>query len=393
MFYCGIDIAKQKHEACIIDSEGDALGESLPFDNSANGCDKLVARLVKLGIDQSDLVIGMEATGHYWLCVHEYLSDAGFDVRVINPLSSEAFRNLYIRKTKNDSRDSFIIAQVMRFGEYAQTALADEDIIGLRQLTRFRMTLVQHVGDCKRRIIALLDMTFPEFEKLFSDMFGKSGKVLLEACPLPEDLEAISTRKLTNLLATASHGRFGKDKAVVIKQAAADTFGVGLALDSFAFQIQLLLQQLSFTEDQLHQLDDKIHAVLEKLNSPITTIPGIGPTTGAAILAEIGDIHRFASAPQLVAFAGLDAKVNQSGEFSASQSHISKRGSPYLRHAIWLSATVAARCDPTMKAFYAQLRARGKHHSVAIGAVARKMCNLIFAILSQNHPFLPAPPP
>jgi transposase len=392
MFYCGIDIAKRKHEAGVIDTEGKPLGQSLSFDNSAAGCGKLIALLEKLGIAVDNLIIGMEATGHYWLCVHEFLQSAGWDVRVINPLSSEAFRNLYIRKTKNDSKDSFIIAQVMRFGEYAQTALAGEDIIALRQLTRFRRCLIETCGDCKRRIISLPDFTFPEFETFFSDMFGKSGKALLQACPLPEGLEAVSTRKLTNLLEKVSHGRHGRDKALAIKQAAADSFGVGLACDTFAFQIQLLLQQLNFIENQLAQLDVKIDTLLEKLDSPITTIPGIGNTLGAAILAEVGDIRRFDSASQLVAFAGLDARVSQSGEFTGTQNHISKRGSPYLRYAIWLAASRAAFCDSTMSAHYQQLRARGKHHLVAIGSVARKMCNLIFAILSQNRPFQPTPP-
>jgi len=392
MFYCGIDIAKRRHEASVIDAEGKLVGQSLPFDNSAVGCQKLIGLLDKLGITVDNLVIGMEATGHYWLCVHEFLLSAGWDVRVINPLSSEAFRNLYIRKTKNDSKDSFIIAQVMRFGEYAQTALASEDIIALRQLTRFHRCLIETCSDCKRRIISLLDFTFPEFETFFSDLFGKSGKALLEACPLPEDLEAISTRKLTMLLERASRGRHGKEKALTIKQAATDSFGIGLATDTFAFQIQLLLQQLDFTEKQLAELDAKVDALLLKLDSPITTIPGIGNTLGAAILAEIGDIHRFDSAAQLVAFAGLDSRVSQSGEFTGTQNHISKRGSPYLRRAIWLAASRAAFCDPTMSTHYQQLRSRGKHHLVAVGSVARKMCNLIFAILSQNRPFLPATP-
>ena len=166
MFYVGIDIAKQNHEASIIDSNGKLLDKSISFSNSQVGCDKLIALLERFKADTSNTVIGMEATGHYWVSLYSYLLDLGFSVNVINPIQSDAFRKMYIRQTKNDSKDSFIIAQIMRFGEFSTTSLADEDILALRQLSRYRLALVDECSDWKRKCIALLDQVFPEYSKL-----------------------------------------------------------------------------------------------------------------------------------------------------------------------------------------------------------------------------------
>lgn len=392
MFYCGIDIAKYKHEASVIDTNGKSLLDSISFANDKQGCEKIIAVFQKFEISPADVIIGMEATGHYWLSVYAFFLELGYNVKVINPIQSEAFRKMYIRQTKNDSKDSYIIAQIMRFGEYSATSLSEENIIALRQLSRYRLALVDACGDCKRRVIALLDQVFPEYDKLFSDTFGSSSTELLLNCPTPEDMLAISTRKLTNILNKASRGRLGKEKAEEIKAAAKDTFGVAFAKDAFSFQIKQLIRQIVFTEKQLSELEEQIAELLHQTNQYITTITGIGDVLGAIIVSEIGDINRFERPNQLVAFAGLDVNVKQSGEFSGSKNKISKRGSPYLRRAIWLAANRAAFCDPILSEYYQSLKTRGKHHLTAVGAVARKLCNIIFVILKENRPYQPTPP-
>jgi transposase len=392
MFYCGIDIAKFKHEASVVDSEGKALLDSISFANSKEGCEKVLALFQKLGVTSKTVVIGMEATGHYWLSVYEYLTELEYDVKVINPIQSEAFRKMYIRQTKNDSKDSFIIAQIMRFGHYSATTLADENIIALRQLSRYRLALVDSCGDCKRRIIALLDQVFPEYAKQFSDTFGVASTELLLNCPTPEDMLEISTKKLTALLKNSSKGHFGEVKAKELKSIAKSSFGVSFAKDAFSFQIKQLADQLCFIESQITELESEISSLLHQTNQVITTIPGIGETLGAIIVSEIGDIHRFDTPGKLVAFAGLDVKVNQSGEFVGTKNKISKRGSPYLRRAIWLAAQRAAFCDPILSEYYQSLKARGKHHLTAVGAVSRKMCNIIFVILRENRTYEATPP-
>jgi transposase len=392
LFYAGIDIAKSKHEASVINPDGELLLDSISFANTQKGCERLLTLFVKFDIPKEDVIIGMEATGHYWLSVYAFFLELGYDVKVINPIQSDAFRKMYIRQTKNDSKDSFIIAQIMRFGQYSTTQLADEDMLALKQLSRYRVSLMGECGDCKRRVIALLDQVFPEYDKLFSDTFGAASKELLLQCQSPEDLLAISTRKLTTLLTKASKGRFAAEKSQQLKDAAKTSFGITFAKEAFSFQIKQLIEQICFIEKQLAALDKEISQMLRDIGSFITTIPGIGNVLGAAILGEIGDINRFDSPGKLVAFAGLDVTVKQSGEFSGTKNRMSKRGSPYLRRAIWLAASRAIFCDPILSEYYQSLKARGKHHSTAMGAVCRKMCNIIYTILKENRPYEPSPP-
>jgi transposase len=233
---------------------------------------------------------------------------------------------------------------------------------------------------------------FPEYEKLFSDTFGGASKELLLNYQTPEDLLEISSAKLASLLTKASKGKFKMSKAEQIRDAAAGSFGVSFAKKAFSFQIRQLIEQINFIEKQLDELDKEISSLLAQTNSVITTITGIGPVLGAAIIGEIGDISRFDSPRKLVAFAGLDASVSQSGEFSGTQGKLSKRGSPHLRRAIWMAASRACFCDPMLSEYYKSLRARNKHHLTAVSAVSRKMCNIIFTILKENRPYESIPP-
>jgi transposase len=269
LFYCGIDIAKYKHEASVIGADGKALFDSISFTNSKEGCEKVLALFQKLGITSETVLIGMEATGHYWLCVYEHFSNLGYNVEVFNPIHSEALRKMYLRPTKTDSKDSFVIAQVMRFGQYSSTTMSEENIVALRQLSRFRLALVDSCGDCKRRIIALLDQVFPEYGKLFSDTFGATSTELLLNCQTPEDMLEISTEKLTEMLKKSSKGRFKEAKAIEVKDAAKNSFGVSFAKDAFSFQIKQLMEQLVFIENQVADLEFKTRLYLMKLTKSL----------------------------------------------------------------------------------------------------------------------------
>ena len=391
MFYIGIDIAKHNHEASIIDSNGSLLCESISFSNSQKGCKKLIALLERFSIDADNCIIGIEATGHYWLSVYSYLFELGFNLKVINPIQSEAFRKMYIRQTKNDSKDSFIIAQIMRFGQFSSSSLSNENVMALRQLSRYRLFLVDDCSDWKRKVVCLLDQVFPEYGCLFSDTFGVTSKELLLHYPTPEDMLSISTTKLSNFISKCSHGRHGRAKAEEIQNAAQNSFGIKFAANAFSFQIKQMIEQIKFIENQLKELEKEITELLVQTNQVITTIPGIGNVLGAIIIGEIGDISRFESAAKLVAYAGLDVRINQSGQFIGTHMKISKKGSPYLRRAIWTAANRAAFVDPVLSEYYQSLQARGKHHLTAIGAVARKLCNIIFAVLRDDKPYIPMP--
>lgn len=387
MFYVGIDIAKNTHEVAILSESGELLGTTMKVANTIPGAEKLLKHLVTLGVTVDNAVIGMEATGHYWLAIYSYLVGREYTVKVINPIVTDAYRNMSVRKVKTDKIDAVVISKVLRMGEYKEAPTAGEQTLALRQLCRFRMFEVDSCSDLKRKSIALLDQIFPEYATLFSDTFGVTSREVLQNYTTPEALSQISNRKLTNFLDKASRGRFGKDKAMQIKDAAQNSFGITIATDAFAFQLRQLLEQIDFIEGQVEQLDAEISAYMSKTDSFITTIPGIGPVLGAIILSEVGDISRFEDGKKLVAYAGIDASVSQSGNFEGTQMHMSKRGSPYLRRALYTAAVVAAFHDPELSAYYLRLRQRGKHHGVAIGAIARKLCYIIFSVLSENRPF------
>ncbi len=388
MYYIGIDIAKKAHEVCFLDENGDVLdGNSFKIPNTLSGVDKLQSMLEKYGLTPQNSLVAMEATGHYWLVLYSWLLEQEFEIKVINPLVTDALRKMRVRKVKNDRIDAEIVAKVLMFGMYQETSVANDDTLALRQLCRYRLWQVQTCSDLKRKIIALLDQVFPEYEHLFSDVFGMTSKELLKQYTTPEEIASVHTRKLSNLLIQFSKGRFGKEKALEIKAVAGRSLGIRIAVDSFAFQIRQMLEQLEFVETQIATIDAKIGTYMAKLDSPVTTIPGVGPVYGAIILSELGDIHRFPGAKQIVSYAGIDATVHESGEFEGNQSRMSKRGSPYLRRAIWGAAFVASWSDPELKAYYQKLRQRGKPHRVAVGAVARKLCYILFAVLSENRPF------
>ena len=389
MFYIGIDIAKKNHEASIIDSSGKSLSKSISFPNSTKGIEKFNNFIAEFGVTTNNCIIGMEATGHYWISLFSYIIDLGFTCYVINPIQSDAFRKMYVRQTKNDSVDSFIIAQIMRFGEFSISNFSDENTFALRNLTRYRFALVDECSDWKRKLVAILDQVFPEYSSLFSNIYGVASKELLSKYPLPEDMLSIPAEELGNLLYECSKGRLGINKAEEIQSRARETFGIKFAKRSFSFQIKQIISQISFLEEQLKEIEIEISCLLEDICPVITTITGIGSVLGASIVSEIGNISRFERANQLVAYAGLDTRIKQSGDFSATNTKLSKRGSPYLRRSIWLAATVAAFKDPALSIYYQGLRARGKAHGTAIGAVARKLTNIIFAVLRDQKPYTP----
>ncbi|WP_336156558.1 IS110 family transposase [Fusobacterium polymorphum] len=389
MYYIGIDIAKRNHEVSIIDADGKSLSKSISIANSQKGLDDFNNYLSSFNVTSQNSIIGMESTGHYWLNLYSSLVNLNFNVFVINPIQTDAFRKMYIRKTKNDSKDSYIIAQIMRFGEFSSSSISDENIFAIRQLSRYRSSLVDECSNWKRKVITILDQVFPEYSDLFSDTFGVTSKELLSKYPLPENMLEVSTKELTSLLNKASKGRFGIEKAQEIKEYATKSFGISFAKETFSFQIKQIINQISFIESQLKELEEKITNILKTLNSEITTITGIGDILGASILGEIGDISRFEKASQLVAFAGLDVAINQSGEFTGTEMKITKRGSPYLRRSIWIAATVACFKDPALSVYYKKLIDRGKKHLTAVGAVARKMCNIIFSVLKNKKPYTP----
>lgn len=392
MFIVGIDIAKRNHEAIMIDQNGQIIGKPLSFSNSQAGYQKLMNFLRSNAGEDAQIAFGMEATGHYWLALYTHLRRDGFSVNVINAMQSDALREMYIRKTKNDTRDSFIIAEVIRFGRYCKTEVEDGDIYALRELCRQRFYIVDMISDLKRKVIALLDQIFPEYEKLFTDTFGASSLELLSEHTSPEEILALDTDDLVDLLAKASRGRLGLQKAEQIQLAARNSFGILLAQNTFALIVRQYIEQIKSFEKSIAAFDAEIERLLAPFDSKLDTITGIGSTLAAVILSEIGDIKRFDSPAKLAAFAGIDPSLKQSGDFTGSRAKMSKRGSPYLRRAIWLASVSAAFKDPAIHALYEKKIAEGKSHMTTMGHICRKLTSIIFAVMRDNKPYSPVMP-
>ena len=388
MYIVGIDIGKNHHEASIVSPEGKQIGRSLRFATTHKGADSLM-RFIFKNIGNSPCVFGMEATGHYWYPIYSFLKAKGYTICVINPIQSDSLRKMYIRQTKNDSIDSFLIAEVIRFGQFGTTSMADENILAMRQLCRYRDSVISSRTEIKLRIGTIMEQIFPEYEKQFSSLWVSTSMGILEKYLTPENIENAPIDELFEIIKDKSHNRLTKAKAISIKEAAADTFGIKIAQDAFSFQLKQLIDRMNFLDKQIEALDCQILEYYEKFDCYLHTIPGIGMIAAATILAEIGDINRFKSSSALVAFAGIDPTVRQSGEFSSTHNHMSKRGSPYLRHAIFLAATTCSFHNSPLNAYYKKKRDQGKHHLTATGAVARKLTTVIYAVLRDSKPYEP----
>lgn len=388
MYIIGIDIGKNHHEASIVSPEGKQIGHSLRFATTHKGADSLMSFIFN-NIGNSSCIFGMEATGHYWYPIYSFLKARGYTIYVINPIQSDSLRKMYIRQTKNDSIDSFLIAEVIRFGQFTTTSMADENILAMRQLCRYRDSVISSRTEIKLRISTIMEQIFPEYEKQFSSLWLSTSMGILEKYLTPENIENAPIDELFEIIKDKSHNKLTMKKAISIREAAADTFGIKIAQDAFSFQLKQLIDRMNFLDKQIEALDCQILEYYEKFDCYLHTIPGIGMIAAATILAEIGDINRFKSSSALVAFAGIDPTVRQSGEFSSTHNHMSKRGSPYLRHAIFLAATTCSFHNSPLNAYYKKKRDQGKHHLTATGAVARKLTTVIYAVLRDSKPYEP----
>lgn len=389
MVIVGIDIAKRIHNATIMSDQGDVLLRSFSFRNDMNGFTKLLSHIEKHSDTSDDVVVGMESTSHYWIALHDQFVKYDYSVFVINPIQSNALRNLNIRKNKSDPVDSILIADTVRYGRFSPSNILESNLLALRELTRQRFYLVDIGSDLKRKIWALVDQVFPEYESLFSDFFGSASCQILLRYPTPESLKRVRVSTLERILFEASNTAFGLEKAHQIKELASNSFGSTSIAESIGYLIKIQMAQLLEIRSRVKALDTEIKSQFKTLNSPITSIPGIGFILGAVIVSEIGDISRFNGASKLAAYAGIDPTIRQSGEYNSKRNHMSKRGSPYLRRALWLASGSAIYSDPALRQLYEKKRASGKSHMTTLGHICRKLLSIIYAVLRDDKPYEP----
>lgn len=385
MFLVGIDVAKDKHDCFICDSEGNVLKDVFTFSNDREGFNLLLSFMPT---SSENVKVGLEATGHYSLNLINFLIDNGYSPVVFNPLQINLFRKAHtLRKTKTDKIDAKLIALMLSSSDTKPHLDLSYHVTELKSLTRYRSRLKDQLARLKISLARIIEIVFPELEDCVYSINQKSTMALLHEFPSKELIANAHLTRLTNVLKDNSRGKYSKDKALEIRNVAINS--IGTSSDASSFELVQTIDMINFYSSKIDELDAKIKDIMIELESPILSIPGISYNLGSIILAEIVDINRFDTPAQLQAFAGLDPATHQSGKFIATGVSMVKRGSPYLRWAILNASRLIAMRDPCFKDYYQRKRNEGKHHFVALTHVAKKLIRVIFKLLKTNSQFSP----
>lgn len=390
MVYVGIDVAKDKHDCFILNSEGEVLADVFTIPNNMEGFNCLLQKIRLCSVPQDKIKVGFEATGHYSYNILGFLLDNGLPTYVLNPLHTNLYRkSLSLRKTKTDRVDARTIAAMLMsdvgLKPYTDSAYHNEE---LKSLTRYRFDKVKERAKLKSSIARLVCILFPELEKLVPTLHMASVYALLVEFPGAEQIAAAHLTHLKATLGTASKGRYNRDKAIEIRETA--RVSIGSVMPAKSLELRHTIRLIRELDTEIEEIEETIQSIMDELNSPITTIPGIGFRMGAMILAEVGDFSRFDSPDKVLAYAGLSPSTYQSGQLTNCYAHMEKRGSRYLRFAIFNAAKYVCHWDPTFAAYLAKKRAEGKHYNVAVSHAAKKLVRLICALEKSGEPYRPA---
>lgn len=388
-FCLGIDIGKYHHQATLIDQKQQVIGQSLRFDNSLAGFD-LLRQTIKKQLPKSAMIkVGMEATGHYYWHLKNYLFKNGFNqCHLFNPIVTQQLSKTNIRKVKNDKADSLLIAKlVSRQSDNQINIIAENnDLKQLKELTRFCEKLKSQKRFYQQELSVLMERICPEFQACFSHLFLKTPMAIIKHY----FLDKLKLEQLIKAAVKTSRGRLTTEKAQMIIEVLNNSLGKDFRHQYSTLQLKMLLESLDLVEKQIKEMKDQIEKKSQTFKEIeyLDSIPGISNYLASVILSEINDINKFERKEQLTAFAGLDASVKESGQYQRKQgNHISKRGSKYLRKQLYYAAKTAIIFDPELKAFYQKKKAQGKHYNVIIIAVARKILMRCFAVLKQKRPY------
>jgi transposase len=390
-YLCGIDVAKNKHVACVIDREGKLIVRSQSFTNDAEGFQRILDRLKAVG-GPAKVAIAMEATGHYWYSLHDFLSRHRYNVAVLNPIQTARQVTKGIRKTQTDRIDAHHIAVLLKNGEHRPALIPGELGMTCRQLTRLHQTMVHQQSRVKRILWSKIHPVWPEYEALFATPFCKTGRTLLNAAPTPQDVLAMPREELLNLIHKTSRGKYSDAQAAKVRQAAENSVGMHRGIESARASIRLLLAQLDALKPIREQLEGKIEALAGRLPDYLATLPGASPLSIVSLFGETEPFEAFTSPAKLIAFAGLDLVVSQSGEYQATRRHISKRGSPFLRHTLWAMAHRACYQEGDLRDYWLRRKGQGLKHLAAVTAVAIKLCPIVWRIMTDRRNYLPQRP-
>jgi transposase len=366
-----------------MNSDGEILIEKLTISNNLDGFESLYNSLMNFSDSLDNIKVGLEATGHYSNNILNFLTEKGFNIYLINPLQTNLYvKGQSLRKTKTDKLDAHVIATMLISDNLKPYIPVSYHISELKSLTRHRFRLVKENSKFKTSLVRLVDIVFPELPKIVSSVAQKSCLALLYELPSAKNISECNLTHLTHLLSDNSNKKFDREKAIQIRELAKKS--IGLNSNSVSFELKQTISIIQFLQQQIDDIEKRIKEILKELNSPILSIPGVSFKTAGSILAEIGDISRFDSPAKLLAFAGLDPSMYQSGKFFSTHSVMVKRGSKYLRFALMTAARMVCLNDATFNEFKNKKIAEGKHYMVTMGHVAKKLVRVIYYLLKTN---------
>ena len=392
MVCVGIDVAKDKHDCFILSSEGDVLADVFTIDNNLDGFETLLQRIHSCTRPTDSIKVGLEATGHYSYNILGFLLEKGLATFLINPLHTNLYRkSLSLRQTKTDRIDARTIASMLMsdvdLKSYTNTAYHNEE---LKSLTRYRFDKVRERAKLKQSVSRLVNILFPELETLVPTLHMASVYTMLSEFPGAKQIAGAHLTHFKAVLSDASKGRYDRDKAVEIRETARRS--IGSAMPAKSMELQHTIRLIRELDKEIDEIEAAIKNIIDEMAPPILTIPGISYRMGAIILAEIGDFSRFDSPDKLLAYAGLSPSTYQSGKLNATgaYAHMEKRGSRYLRYALFNATKYVCIWDPSFAAYLTKKRAEGKHYNVAISHAAKKLVRLIFALQTSGKAYQPA---
>ena len=384
MIYVGIDIAKNTHWASAMNSDGEILLEPFSFQNNNEGFQKFISKLSSF--DKQKMLIGLESTAHYGENIISYLFNLDYKIGIINPIQTSNLRKSNIRKTKNDKVDTFIIIKSLTLNNYNLVTTRDINNIKLKGLSRSRHNLIVMRSRSKIQLASFIDQLFPELNKFFKgNLHLNVSYQLLKEYSSPKDISSLHLTKLSNILHDNSHGRYNKEDAIRLRELAKNS--VGIDNPTLSLQIKQAILQIELYTEQIEEVEKLSKQILDEMESKLLTIPGMSYNQATAIHGFIGDISRFNKSCQLLAYAGLDPSIYQSGNFEARSTRMSKRGNSLLRYNLVYAAHNLVLHNRTFKEYYDLKRSQGKTHYCALGHCAHKLVRIIFKMLKSNVDF------
>jgi transposase len=408
MYYVGIDIAKNFHVVSVInDEETKVINKPFRVNNSNDGFTRLLTILDSISLDKKEFILGLEATGIYGENLLEFLKSKGYSVKLLNPFQTSRYREqITMKKVKNDDIDSLVIALLLKDGKFSSGYVTDDEYQSLRTLYRNRSSIQSDMKEVKRRILTQITVTFPEFES-FINPFTVSGLALLDKYPTAHHYKHSSVDRIMKLFRHIQGNNFNQTKALVLLELSKKSIYSGKAKEARAIAIKSSIRLLKMYLSELELIENEIHLLLDSpaktttvdeageeiekadtLIANLKTIPGVAEKTIAALISECGDLTRFPTIPKFIGYLGLFPNENSSGN-SKHIGHLSKRGSPLAKHALYMSAVSCLIHNTQLKQLYDTKRSEGKSKKEALIAVSRKIATIIYSIFKYNVPYDP----